>query len=149
MRRLQFSLRTMLAVVAIVGIGAALWIAEPSWQVGTIEALFLVWVPASAVVLAVNSAGKTKAWWIGNTAGLMTALFVYFEFWFPLLSNVPLHDGTELVVKDESLGPFGILAVTLSHRFRPLLQAWGLAPIVGLLCVATHLLFVGPPDAKD
>jgi hypothetical protein len=60
----QFSLRTLLAAVAVVGIGAGLWIAEPSWQVGTIEVLLLAWVPASLVVLACNSTGRTKAWWI-------------------------------------------------------------------------------------
>jgi len=30
---IQFSLRTLLAAIAAVGIGASLWTAEPSWHV--------------------------------------------------------------------------------------------------------------------
>jgi len=41
MGRCQFSLRTLL--VAVVGIGAALWIAEPSWQIGVVETVFVTW----------------------------------------------------------------------------------------------------------
>src|SRR6185437_6619039 len=55
MKGYQFSLRMMLAAVAVVGIGAALWVAEPSWQVGVVELLLSAWLLASVATLAALS----------------------------------------------------------------------------------------------
>ena len=57
MRRFQFSLRMMLAAVAVVGIGATLWVAEPSWQLGAFETLLLTFAPAASIILVINSGG--------------------------------------------------------------------------------------------
>ena len=42
MARVQFSLRMLLSAVAVVAIGAALWVAEPSWPLGLLQALFVM-----------------------------------------------------------------------------------------------------------
>ena len=151
MARTQFSLRTLFAAVAVVGIGAALWVAEPSWQLGAIEALVLAWVPGSAVALAVHSVGKTKTFWIGFAAESIWPVLAY----LPIIVGLSLH----VIVLDET-GVGGIppsetlsvwfprLLIGISHTLRPVLIAWAFAPVVGLLCVLTHWLLVRPASAE-
>ena len=143
MSRTQFSLRTLFAAVAVVGIGAALWVAEPSWQVGAVEFLLLAWVPASAAILCFHSNGKAKAFWSGVTSQCVLLTFFYiayskaFEF-SPLDYTYPTY-----------LSAFGaapLMLIDLSRNFRPALTAWAFAPIVGLLCVLTHWLVVRQED---
>ena len=134
MSRFQFSLRTLLAAVALVGIGAALWVAEPSWQVGAVEALLLAWVLGSVVALSVQSAGKLKTFWIG--IGIES-----------ILPIVILIAGGELFGYDDpNISYFQVVLFNLSYRFHPILVAWAFAPVVGLLCVFTHWLLVRPKD---
>jgi hypothetical protein len=40
------------------------------------------------------------------------------------------------------------IARNLSSKFRYLLVYWAFAPVVGLLCVLTHWLFIRPPEPK-
>ena len=141
MSRTQFSLRTLLAAVAVVGIGAALWVAEPSWQLGAVEALLLAWVPGSAVVLSLHSTGKMRAFWIGCAINcLLLSIFAVAMGWFvgldvPPDENVPGYFGNTLFA----------LAI-LSNSFRTFLLIWAFAPVVGLLCVFTHWLLIRPPQ---
>jgi hypothetical protein len=142
MKGYQFSLRTLLAAVAAVGIGAALWVAEPSWQVGAIEALFLAFVPAAAVALAVHSSGTAKTWWIGNAIASAFAAILQFM------------QSTLLLAYDSTLveAPFADLtrlALALSFKFHSAILALAFAPVVGLLCVLTHLALIRPPEPKD
>lgn len=144
MSRFQFSLRTMLAAVAVVGIGAALWVAEPSWQVGAVESLLLAWVPASAAVLSVHSIGKAKAFWMGVTAGCILPPI-------PLILVAPTkYDYSIIDLGPKFLGDFGFYLQILSGSFHVALVGWAFAPVVGLLCVLTHWLLIRPPQGpKD
>ena len=142
---MRFSIHTLLAAVAVVGIGTALWVAEPSWQLGLIEALFLIWVPASAVILSINSCGKARAWWIGFAAGCIFGVKLL------LLSDSGVANLFNLQIP-AIRGPLGRLqasATALSSGFRILLLLWLLAPIVGLLCVFTQWLLVRPPQGPQ
>lgn len=144
MSHTQFTLRTLLAAVAAVGIGAALWVAEPSWQAGLIEILFLIWVPASAVILSANSSGKTRAWWIGLAAGCIFGINLY------LLSDAGVVNAFSLYANPNPaptrLARLQAVAKGLSSEFQVLLLLWSLAPVVGLLCVFTHWLLIRPPQ---
>ena len=80
MSRFQFSLRMLLVAVAVavVGIGAALWRAEASWQAGAIEFLLVAWVVATVAMMSINAKGRAKAFWMGVTTelfGLFSALY--------------------------------------------------------------------------
>jgi hypothetical protein len=137
----QFSLRTLLASIAVVGVGAALWIAEPSWQVGAVECVMLGWLPGSAAVLSVCSSGKARSFWIGFTAEsiLPPTLFAAFIGFVP-----PVYQDFE-----SFLGFLRVFLENLSTNFRTVMMLWTFAPVVGLLCVLTHWLLVHPPEAKD
>jgi hypothetical protein len=126
----------MLAAVAVVGIGAGLWRAEPSWQVGAVESILVAWILATAATLIVSSTGKAKAFWIG----------VGIECTLPI---AVLIAGGDLFghVAGNVVNYFHVLH-RLSYRFPPILVAWAFAPVVGLLCVFTHWLFIHPPDPK-
>jgi hypothetical protein len=136
MRGYQFSLRMLLAAVAVAGIGAALWTAKPSWKVGAIEALLLVWVPTSAIVMVINSTGMSKTFWIGTSAECLAASLGFIRYAVPV----------------ESYSTYSVmlqyLAYHISDRFWSVLLAWAVAPIVGFLCVATHWLLVRPLESK-
>ena len=134
---MQFSLRTLLAAVAVVGIGAALWIAEPSWYVGAVESIFIAWVLASAAAMIVHTTGPAKAFWFG--VGVQCALIIAF-----LIQSRQL-DVSGLFGFDY----FWAALRNLSYFFRPILVAWAFAPIVGLLCVLTHWFLVRPREPKD
>ena len=139
---MQFSLRTLLAAVAAVGIGAALWTAEPSWKVGAFEFLLLAWVPASAALLAAHSAGAARSWWIGITAESTLTTFIFFTHFVPLET---------LIFKNSSALYTGLfyVAFNISESFRTALKLWAFAPIVGLLCVLTHWLFIRSADPAE
>lgn len=146
MGRFQFSLRTMLAAVAAMGIGAALWVAEPSWQLGAFEAVFVTWFLAIPLMFIARSSGAARAWWIGiavesvfATASHTIAACSAFSIWGNV-SDYPLQS------QPDSLQWFGL---RMAELFHPLLASWSLAPVVGLLCVATHWLFVRPPVSNE
>jgi len=140
----QFSLRTLLAAVAVVGIGVALWVAEPSWQLGAVEALVLAWVMASTALLATISTGLARAWWAGIAAESMLAVFFFFAFFMRHLSIRGSFD-SETWMATFFFGE-------VSTNFHLLLIGWAFAPVVGLLCVLTHWLFIrsaGPAVPRD
>jgi hypothetical protein len=151
MGRFQFSLRMMLAAVAVVGIGAGLWVAEPSWQLGVVEALLLAWVPASAVLLSIQFTGKARAFWMGVAAECVWPILVCLSVAVLFsLGIVPvdsaLPETPPLLTRPAWWFP-GFL-FDLSEHFLPVLLAWAFAPVVGLLCVLTHWLFIRPPVPK-
>jgi hypothetical protein len=154
MKGYQFSLRTLLAAVAVVGIGAALWTAEPSWKMGAVEFLLVPSVLASAAILTVRSKGTAKAFWMGCAVECIWPFVAYLPAVLVLYFLEQLERSTEVElpdVRDDLLLFFGSLD-GISYCFRPVLLAWAFAPIVGLLCVLTHWLFIrsaDPAEPKD
>ena len=137
----------MLAAVAVVGIGAALWSAKPSWQLGAVEVVFAAWIPASAMMLARYSSGKTKAWWIGIAA---ECTFTAIVCNLAILSTYLSQRG----VAFENLFDFPFFyaqyaLLRLSFCLRQVLMSWAFAPVVGLLCVFTHWFLIRPTGPKD
>lgn len=141
MQARQFSLRMLLAAVAVVGIGAALWVAEPSWQVGAIECLLLGWVPASAAVLSASSNGKARAFWIGFAAESILPPTLFASF---IGFDTPVFEDFQ-----PYLGFFRAFLTNLSANFRTVLLLWTFAPMAGLLCALTHWLLVRPAEPKS
>jgi hypothetical protein len=135
MSRTQFSLRTLLAAVAAVGIGTALWTAEPSWQVGAVELSLLGWGLASATILIANSAGMARAFWLGCTV----------EFVLPAILHVGSTNYSSLTLNWH----FESFLWNLSSQFRTVLLFWAFSPVVGLLCVFTHWLLIRPPQGPQ
>ena len=134
---MQFSLRTLLAAAAAVGIWAALWVAEHSWQVGAIESICVAWILASAATLIVHTTGKAKAFWLG--VGIQCTLSV-----------AVLIVGGDLF--GHTYNDYNFLQMILhrlSCEFQPVLLAWAVAPVVGLLCVLTHWLLIRPPQGPQ
>ena len=146
MAKIQFSIRTLLASVAAVGIGAALWVAEPSWYVGAMECLLLAWVSTSAAIISVNSKGKAKPFWMG---------VAYECVWTVLISSFAAasmpYDGLfSPATFPAFLGYLSPFFFGMSIHFRPTLTAIAFAPALGLLCVFTHCLLIRPPQGpKD
>ena len=148
---MQFSLRTLLAAVAAIGIGAALWVAEPSWQVGAVEFFLAPCVLGSATLLALHSSGRPNEFWTGVAAEIVWPILVYLPV--ALLFSLP-HRAIGAV--DTAALSFLHLPnwfphflVGMSETFRPVLLAWAFAPIVGLLCVLMHWVLLRPPEPKD
>ena len=129
---MQFSLRTLLAAVAIVGIGAALWVAEPSWWLGAIEFSLSAWVLASSGILLSHSTGKVKAFWLG----------VAVECIMPTAIQISVN-------ASHFAWHFEGFVMNFSLGFRTTLLLWAFAPVVGLLCVLTHWLLVRPPISNE
>ena len=145
MSRMQFSIRTLLAAVAVVGISAALWVAEPSWQVGAMQSLLLAWVFASAAILSVNSYGKAKAFWFGVAVECVWAILVSSI----AAASTPM-DGAGTF--PEFLGWLPLFFIGMSVNFHGALAAMAFSPVVGLLCVLTHWLFIRsacPAEPRD
>jgi len=145
MARTQFSLRTLFAAVAVVGIGAALWIAEPSWQVGAMECLLLAWVSTSAAIISVNSKGKAKPFWMG---------VAYECAWTVLISSfaaasMPFDGPFSPATFPEFLGYLSPFFFGMSSHFRPTLTAMAFAPVLGILCMLTHWVLVRPPQGPQ
>jgi hypothetical protein len=137
----QFSLRMMLAAVAVVGIGAALWVAEPSWQVGAIELTFSGWVLASAVLLSINSKTNAKAWWVGVLVHCVMSVFIYCITLYPTF----LENANDPIIRPVvSLAPIKWVSLTFSTYIRSLLVGFATAPVLGIICVLTHWLFIRP-----
>jgi hypothetical protein len=128
----------MLAAVAVVGIGAALWVAKPSWQVGAVEALLLALLPATAAMMSVSSTGKARAFWIGVTSQLaLTTILMKDVFptgWFVLDAD-----------NDQFYSIRGFVT-SLSFNFHNVLLFWLSAPVVGVLCAGVHWLLIRPPQ---
>lgn len=137
----QFSLRMLSAAVAVVGIVATLWVAEPSWQVGAIECLMLGWVPASAAVLSASSSGKARAFWIGFTAESILPPTLFASF---IGFDTPVFEDFQ-----PYFGFFRAFLTNLSANFRTVLLLWTFAPMAGLLCALTHWLLVRPAGPKS
>lgn len=137
---MQFSLRMLFVAVAVVGIGAALWVAEPSPQVGAIEVMLSLWVPTLAVIFGLKTAGKSRVCWLGVAFTLAMFAIAY---------------SRECVTSIKEPGlPFLLLvekfAMQFSVDFRGLLVVWAAyAPIVGILCVLAHWLIIQPLDPQD
>ncbi len=147
MGRFNYSLRTLLATVAALGIGAALWMAEPSWQIGLVETLFLICVPASAVILSVNSSGKARAWWVGIAAGCIFGINLYLPSDAGVVNVFTLYANPNPAATP--LARLQAIAKSLSSEFQVLLLLWSFAPVVGLLCVFTHWLLIRPPQGPQ
>lgn len=149
MSRTQFSLRTLLAAVAAVGIGAALWTTEPSWPIGLLQSLFVMAAPACIFVAAMHCRGASRFFWLGVAfAGTISAATYFYQLanecrvliadrhW----THVPV--GTQQFFLPEGLASSSIF-------FKLTLIQWSVAPVVGLLCVFTHWLLVRPPQGPQ
>ena len=133
---MQFSLRMLFVAVAVVGIGAALWVAKPSWQVGAVELMLAAWVLASAATLIVHTSGKAKAFWLG--VGIQCTLAI----------AILMAGGGLFGYGRYGLNYFQVALLSVSEGFQPVMAAWAFAPVVGLLCVLTHRLLIRPPEPK-
>ena len=139
----QFSLRTLLAAIAGVGIGAGLWVAEPSWQAGAVTALLLTWVPGSALALSMHSTGKSRTFWMVCAVHcVLMPLFLVRSGWF----LGPDSELSESFPEFWGNAPYTLLV--FSWNFLEFLLIWVSAPVVGLLCVLTHWLLIRPPEPK-
>lgn len=139
MGRCQFSLRTLLASVALVGIGAALWVAEPSPQVGAIEVVLASRVPTLAAIVGLKTLGKSKTWWFGNAVTLAMLALLYTR---ECVTSVKEPGLSHLLFVER-------FATQFSLHFRGLLlMSVVYAPVVGLLCVLTQWLLVRPASAE-
>ena len=147
MSRFQFSIRTLLAAVATVGIGAALWVAEPSWQVGAVEMLLLAWVLGSVTALSVHSTGKVKTFWIGVTSWCISGFAICFALLFS--EPIDIDEATMPAFIPVSLELLVCCFWIVNVNVQALLCALGFAPVVGLLCVLTHWLFIRPPHGPQ
>lgn len=153
MSRTQFSLRTLIAAVAVVGIGAALWVAEPSWQVGILQTLFVLALPACVMAAAMRLSGPSRAFCIG----LSFATTIPAAIFLLRLTN----EGRVLIVDSAVAGiPLEtssdemqlLRGLSLSSLFKLAAGQWAFAPVVGLLCVFTNWLFIrsaGPAEPKE
>jgi hypothetical protein len=146
MKGFQFSLRMMLAAVAVVGIGAGLWVAEPSWQVGILQTLFVLALPAGVTVAATQLSGPSRAFCVGlSFATTIPAI----TFIFPLTLECRNLVGTVAGVFESNEGVRWLHGLSLtSQLFKLAAFQWAFAPVVGLLCVFTHWLFIRPPEPK-
>jgi hypothetical protein len=128
---MQFSLRTLF--VAVVGIGAALWVAEPSPQVAAIEVVLALWVPTLAVIFGLKTAGNSRVCWLG-VAFTLAAFAIAYSRECITLTKEP---GLSLLLLAERF------VMQFSVDFRGLLAVWAAyGSIVGILCVLAHWLFI-------
>lgn len=149
MRALQFSIRRLLGAVAAVGIGAALWSAQRSWQVGLLQALLVMAMPACIFIAAMHRKGASRAFLLG-VAFVATSSSV--NYFYQLANSCR---GTWM---DSSIaGMASIARPTFFPQglaespvfFKIALFQWSLAPFVSLLCVFTHWLFVRSAEPKN
>ena len=141
---MQFSLRTLLAAVAIVGIGAALWVAEPSWQVGILQTFFVLALPACVTVAAMQLSGNSRAFCVGLSFATTIAA-VMFIFHLTLECRNLIGTVAGVFESDEGVRWLHGLSLT-SQLFKLAAFQWAFAPVVGLLCVFTHWLLIEPPQ---
>lgn len=145
MSRFQFSLRMLLVAVAVVGIGAALWRAEASWQAGAIEFLLVAWVVATVAMMSVNAKGRAKAFWMGVTTECVWPVLGYLPVVGFFSLNGVIESGHPVPPFLDTLDWFPLFLIGMSDSFRPVLLAWAFAPVIGLLCIFTHWLLARPP----
>lgn len=126
----------LLAVIAVVAIGAALWTAEPSWLVGAVELSVSAWLLASVVTLIAHSRGKAKVFWLGVAVECATPMGIHAALAY-------------VATLERRAWYFDAFLINLSIGFRTVLLLWAFAPLVGLLCVLTHRLFIRSPEPKD
>lgn len=150
MGRMQFSLRILLAAVAVVGIGAALWTAQPSWQVGILQTSFVLALPACVTVGAMQWSGHCRAFCVGLSFAT-TIPAVIFLLRVTNESAVLIVDsavaGIPLETSGEEMQLLRGLSLS-SSLFKLAAGQWAFAPVVGLLCVFTHWLLVRPASAE-
>jgi hypothetical protein len=141
MSRTQFSLRTLLAAVAAVGIGAASLVAEPTWQ--SLVALEFVSILYATIGLigVVETSGRVRSFWMGVSlpCGLAALLAVIF---------LPLCFAYHDIIAYQIVLPE--LAQYIAEFLRPILGLFWLASLVnGLLGVLVHSLFVGDAGCQN
>ena len=139
MGRFKFSLRILLAAV---GIGAALWVAEPSWQVGAIEGVLLVIIPVLTIRFARRSRGKARAWWEGVGMACLCSILIFFY-----LYSVRMHAPFAEAPITSPVASSTTFLANLSARFRFIIAFWAFAPAVGVFFIVMHRL-IGPPPGR-
>ena len=151
---MQFSLRALLAAIAIVGIGAALWVAEPSWQVGILQTSFVLALPACVTVAAIQADRASRAFYMG-LAFATTIPAVIYLLQLANESLVLIVDIAAAGIPSETSYKETQLLRGLSSScpfFKLAVSEWAFAPVVGFLCVLTHWLFIrsaGPAVPRD
>ena len=146
---MQFSLRTLFAAVAVVGIGAALWVAEPSWQVGLLQSVIVLTFPACVTVAAIQLRGPSRAFCVGlSFATTIPAGIFMFHLTYECKVDVVVSAvaGVALESREEMLWLRGLSS--MSPLFKVVAGQWAFAPVVGLFCVLTHWLLVRPASAE-
>jgi hypothetical protein len=141
MSRTQFSVRHLLAVIAVVGIGAALWVAERSWQAGAAELLLTSVILPAIVILSVKSTGRAKAFWLGLAIESVSSSIVWFV-------SVGIRMCDHPYGVDTALEKLQLALLFLTRDFRSLLLAWLFGPVGGLLCMFTYWLMAHSADRK-
>jgi hypothetical protein len=150
MSRTQFSLRTLLAAVAAVGLATFALQGERSIYAGVIRLLLVICFPALTATIGLNSHGAVRAFWVG---AFFSALGAFLE---------EFHDYGSFILE-------GIPRVEGEHEFESLLHRisspprnmrhltaflWLSMPIVGSACAMAYRFAFGsksscgrPPEA--
>jgi hypothetical protein len=142
---MQFSLRMLFAAVAVTGIGGALWVAEPSWQVGILQTFLVLALPACGTVAAMQLSGPSRAFCVGlsfaTTIAAATFMFHLTHACKPELFGVVagIFESNEGMQWRRGLS-------STSSSFKAAAFQWAFAPVVGLLCVLTHWLLIQLPQ---
>jgi hypothetical protein len=131
--RFQFSIRMLMAAVAVIGMSLAAVVTEPGWASGALLLFMLTTIPAAALAGVVNGRGSFRAFCIGvlvpSSFGVwLVGTYVLNWHWQTLASGQIAH--------------FLEYAKTLPYYASSGTVLWSLALATGLACVIFHWLFI-------
>lgn len=147
---LQFSIRLMLVATAAVAAGVGLWIAEPSWQIGLIETVMALSLPALLLAAVAAADARCRA----------VSLVLFVGTFLPSLAHVnQIVSNSRVEFVNASVGgmivdsEFGANIrsglVAGAQTLHTVLLLWTIAPFTALLWVLFHWL-IGPlpPESR-
>ena len=138
MARSQFSIRCLLTVTAAVAALLALWKAPPSWQLGLLEVVLMMAVPAVCATICLERRGYARAFWLGMVVSTTIADMIFFGLVSPMQNNqwqsTSLNSGT---------------LSSISDNFRFVVSLWSLTPLVGVICLLARRLTVSDSGTES
>jgi len=143
----RFSIRQMLAAVALASVYLAAFVADQSWYAGLLRIVLILSGPSAVLVLVIAKQGRARAFLIGCLLPMAFSAMHYMNVFVGQCARQVSELFMERGIQQTAWGLASLEALAVSEviattkvDFDFALMQWLLAPLIGSFCVAVHWL---------